>query len=165
MRRSDRRAACPLNARATGSLRLSSCGEIQKGSEMNRYGAQAMRHWQQTDPDRFQAIEDPQAFFTTLGAEVQQEIETLAAALAGPDRVGETYLEKVGRLNMARFNAESDILRERILIPSPDEDEEEPTRGLSADMFELQMRLNQMSDEEIEALDVQAFVDSLDSPG
>ncbi len=29
-------------------------------------------------------------------------------------------------------------------------------------MFELQMRLNQMSDEELEALDVEAFVDSLD---
>jgi hypothetical protein len=29
-------------------------------------------------------------------------------------------------------------------------------------MFELQMRLNEMSDEEIEALDVETFVDSLD---
>ncbi len=29
-------------------------------------------------------------------------------------------------------------------------------------MFELQMRLNQMSNEELEALDVEAFVDSLD---
>ena len=129
---------------------------------MNRYGVQAMRHWQQTDPQRFRAIEDPQEFFTTLGAEVEQEIETLAAAIAGPDRLGESYLEKVGRLNMAKFNAESDILRERVLIPEPDEDREEPVTGLSADMFELQMRLNQMSDEEIEALDVQAFVDSLD---
>jgi hypothetical protein len=164
MRRSDRRAACPLNvaSAAIGSSRLSSFGEGRKVSEMNRYGARAMRHWQEFDPERFAAIEDPQAFFTTLGAEVEQEIETLVAAIAGPDRVGETYLEKVGRLNMARFNAESDILRERVLIPSPDEDEEEPVRGLSADMFELQMRLNQMSDEELEALDVQAFVDSLD---
>ena len=128
--------------------------------EMNRYGHQAMRHWQQTDPERFAAIEDPQEFFTTLGAEVEQEIETLAAALAGPDRVGESYLEKVGRLNMARFNAESDILRERVLIPGPDE--EQPATGLVAEMWDIQQRLNQMSDEEIEALDVKAFVDSLD---
>ena len=88
-----------------------------------------MRHWQQTDPERFQAIEDPQEFFTTLGAEVEQEIETLAAALAGPDRLGESYLEKVGRLNMAKFNAESDILRERVLIAGPDEDRQEPVDG------------------------------------
>jgi len=75
--------------------------------------------------------------------------------------VGESYLEKVGRLNMARFNAESDILRERVLIPEPDS-EEEPATGLVAEMWDIQQRLNQMSDEEIEALDVEAFVDSLD---
>jgi hypothetical protein len=124
---------------------------------MNRYGRQAMRHWQQTDPQRFQAIEDPQEFFTTLGAEVEQEIETLAAALAGPDRVGETYLEKVGRLNMARFNAESDILRERVLIPEPDEEREEPATGPLADFIRLENRLNQLSDEELEALDVESL--------
>jgi hypothetical protein len=156
MRRSDRRVACPLNVRAMGSFRLNSFGEGRKVSEMNRYGARAMRHWQQTDPERFQAIEDPQAFFTTLGAEVEQEIETLAAAMAGPDRVGESYLEKVGRLNMARFNAESDILRERVLIPGPDE-EEEPATGPMADFIRLENRLNQMSDEELEALDVETL--------
>ena len=164
MRRSDRRAACPLNGESArlGSSRSSSSGKGRKVSEMNRYGAQAMRHWQEFDPERFEAIEDPRKFFTTLGAEVEQEIETLAAALAGPDRVGETYLEKVGRLNMARFNAESDILRERVLIAGPDEDEEKPATGLVAEMWDIQQRLNQMSDEEIEALDVKAFVDSLD---
>jgi len=31
-----------------------------------------------------------------------------------------------------------------------------------AEMWDIQQRLNQMSDEEIEALDVEAFVDSLD---
>ena len=126
-------------------------------SEMNRYGARAMRHWQEFDPERFEAIEDPREFFTTLGAEVQQEIETLAAALAGPDRVGETFLEKVGRLNMARFNAESDILRERVLIAEPDEEREEPATGPLADFIRLENRLNQMSDEELEALDVEAL--------
>ena len=83
-----------------------------------------MRHWQEFDPARFQAIEDPQEFFTTLGAEVEQEIETLAAALAGPDRVGETYLEKVGRLNMARLQAEEAVLSQLIWISEPQADEE-----------------------------------------
>jgi hypothetical protein len=159
MRRSDRRAVCPLNAESAlvGSSRSSPSGEIRKVSEMNRYGARAMRHWQEFDPDRFQAIEDPQEFFTTLGAEVEQEIETLAAALAGPDRAGETYLEKVGRLNMARLGAESDILRERVLIPGPDEEREEPATGPMADFIRLENRLNQMSDEELEALDVESL--------
>ena len=166
MRRSDRRLACPLSSARVpaDSFRLNSCGEYRKVSEMNKYGAQAMRHWQQTDPQRFQAIKDPQEFFTTLGAEVEQEIQTLAAAIAGPDRVGESYLEKAGRLNMARFNAESDILRERVLIPGPDDEPEQPATGPMADFIGLENRLNQMSDEELEALDI-STLDSTFTPG
>ncbi len=92
-----------------------------------------MRHWQQTDPARFQAIPESEreAFFAQLGAQVESEIQTLADALTGPDRPGENYLEKVGRLNMARFNAESDILWEMVLIPDPDDAEidERPATG------------------------------------
>lgn len=89
---------------------------------MNRYGAQLMRQWQQNDPKRYQAIEDKQDFFEALGSEAQREIETLAAAIAGPDRPGETYLEKVARLNTARVNAESDVLR-GMLAPDPHDPE------------------------------------------
>ncbi len=112
---------------------------------MNRYGAQAMRHWQQTDPARFQAIPESEreAFFAQLGAQVESEIQALADALAGPERPGESYLEKVGRLNMARFNAESDILREMVLIPDPDDPEidERPETGPLADYYRDIQRL------------------------
>ena len=102
---------------------------------MNRYGTQAMRHWQQTDPARYQQIPDPETFFTELGERVESEIQALATAIAGPDRPGETYMEKVGRLNMARLDAESDILREMVLIPDPDDPEidERPETGLAAE--------------------------------
>lgn len=93
---------------------------------MNRYGARAMRHWQQSDPQRFQAIADTTAFFTALGEQVEQEIQERMAALAGPDRAEESYLEKVGRLNMARTAAESEVLRELVLIPAPEQEEEAP---------------------------------------
>jgi hypothetical protein len=94
---------------------------------MNRYGAQAMRHWKQVDPERYQAIPDKETFFTALGAQAEQEIQTRADALAGPDEPEEEYLEKVGRLNMARFTAESEVLRELVLIPDPNDtyDQEE----------------------------------------
>jgi hypothetical protein len=104
-----------------------------------------MRHWQQTDPARFQAIPESEreAFFAQLGAQVETEIQTLADAIAGPDRPGETYLQKVGRLNMARFNAESDILREMVLIPDPDDPEidERPATGPLADYYRDIQRL------------------------
>jgi hypothetical protein len=58
--------------------------------------------------------------------------------LEGPDLPGEGYLEKVGRLNMARMQAEELVLREVILLePEPetaktDDDQEDPN---SMDLF------------------------------
>ncbi|MGO9954739.1 MAG: TnpV protein [Solirubrobacteraceae bacterium] len=114
---------------------------------MNRYGAQAMRHWRQIDPERYNAIPDPEAFFTQLGAQVESEIQALADAIAGPDRPGESYLQKVGRLNMARFNAESDILREMVLIPDPD-DPEIDERPATDPLTESDRAIQRLMDEE-----------------
>jgi len=52
-----------------------------------------------------------------LGQQAEQQIEELAAALAGDDPGGEDYLEKLGRLRMARFTAEAQVLRESVLLP------------------------------------------------
>ena len=61
---------------------------------MNRYGQLLMRQLQTTSPQRFAELSDPEAFFTQRGQELETEIQTLADALAGPDRPGESYLEK-----------------------------------------------------------------------
>ena len=65
------------------------------------------------------------SFFTQLGADLEEQIDALARAIAGPDQQGESYLEKVARLSSARFNAESDLIREA-MIPEPGEEIEEP---------------------------------------
>jgi hypothetical protein len=114
---------------------------------MNRYATQAMRHWQQTDPARYQQIPDPETFFTELGERVESEIQALATAIAGPDRPGETYMEKVGRLNMARLDAESDILREMVLIPDPD-DPEIDERPATDPLTEASRAIQRLMDEE-----------------
>jgi hypothetical protein len=85
---------------------------------VNEYGARLMRQWKQADPERFQRIPDPETFFTEKGLELEREVQTLASALAGPDRPGETYEQKLARLQTARFNAESDLIREA-MIPDP----------------------------------------------
>jgi hypothetical protein len=87
---------------------------------MNRYGTLLMRQWRQADPERFAMIPDPDSFFETKGGELELEIATLAQALAGPDRAGESYAEKTARLTSARFNAESDLIREA-MIPESEE--------------------------------------------
>ena len=67
--------------------------------------------------------------------QAEAQIDQLAADLAGDDPGGEGYLEKVGRLRMSRTTAESQVLREMILLPAepghPEydpEDDELPTR-------------------------------------
>lgn len=94
---------------------------------MNRYGERAMRHWATTDPERYRTIADPQTFFRELGEQAETEIQELAARLAGPDQPGEEYLQKVGRLNMARLQAEEAILTELVWISGPQEESAEPT--------------------------------------
>jgi hypothetical protein len=87
---------------------------------MNQYGAQAKRHWARWLPNRYSQIPDPEAFFTDLGEQVWARVDELSRALAGEDPPGETYMEKLGRLNMARLNAEEAAMKELALLePEP----------------------------------------------
>jgi hypothetical protein len=93
---------------------------------MNRYGRLAMSHWETYAPNQFRAIPDKEEFFTELGNEAAAQITERARGLAGADPPAEGYLEKVGRLNAARFTAREEVLRELILIePETPEDESE----------------------------------------
>ena len=86
---------------------------------MNRYGRLAQQHWAKWRPNQLSQIPDPETFFTDLGEEVETQIEALEIALAGEDPGGD-YLEKVGRLRNARMTAESQVLREMVLLePEP----------------------------------------------
>jgi hypothetical protein len=98
---------------------------------MNQYGTMAQRHWARWLPERYAAIQDPGSFFSALGEETARLIADLTLDLAGDDPPGEDYLVKVGRLNMARLQAEEIILPQRILLPpepgaDPDEDNQDP---------------------------------------
>ena len=75
--------------------------------------------------DRYAAIPDKEGFLAELGERAGTEIQQLQDSLAGQDRPDESYLEKVGRLNMARLAAEERVLRELVLIPEPANSEEE----------------------------------------
>jgi hypothetical protein len=103
---------------------------------MNRYGRQAEVMWKQACPGRYAALEDPEAFFTGLGEQAMEMVAELEVKIAGPDVPGEGYLEKLGRLNAARNQAE-EIARAEILAPpeteeTEDEDPEDPRSNLLA---------------------------------
>jgi hypothetical protein len=116
---------------------------------MNKYAHMAIRHWQTFLPDRLRAIPetDRTQFFTELGELAAAEIEELQMQLAGPDPKGEGYLEKVGRLNAARMQAEEKVLPELILL-APEEDEEDDSPSPEAlQLFEDLRRIRDEDDE------------------
>ena len=89
--------------------------------QMNAYGEKARKHWEKWLPKRYSQINDPDSYFSMLGEEMSERINELSQAMAGSDRPGEGFLAKLGRLNMARFDAESQVLREMALLdPEPE---------------------------------------------
>lgn len=107
----------------------SSAHPVPGATVLNPYGQMALDHWAKWRPNQLSQIPDPQTFFSRLGLDVEAQIDQVAADLAGDDPGGEGYLEKVGRLRMARFTAESQVLRELVLLPPepghPDHDPED----------------------------------------
>ena len=91
---------------------------------MNKYGRQAQEAWKAASPARYSQIQNPEEFFTKLGEEAQEQVDELLPKIAGPDPQGESYLEKVGRLNAAKNQAE-EIVRYDLLSPPETEDEED----------------------------------------
>ncbi|MFK0042382.1 TnpV protein [Paenarthrobacter sp. NPDC090517] len=108
---------------------------------MNKYGRQAQEAWKVASPTQYSQIQNPDEFFTNLGEQAQEQVDELQIKLAGPDPQGEGYLEKVGRLNAARNQAE-EIVRYELLSPPETEDEDENVNP------ELQRYLNSMAEAE-----------------
>jgi hypothetical protein len=103
---------------------------------MNDYGRRAMVHWRRWLPARYATIQDPEGFFSMLGRQAESQVLDVAEQLEGPDLPDVGYPEKVGRLNMARMQAEELVLREVILLEpekaDTDDDQEDPN---SMDLF------------------------------
>lgn len=87
---------------------------------MNKYGRLAMEHWQQAAPLRVAELESPEAFFTAIGEQVMDQVVDLLPQIQGQDKPGEEYLAKIGRLNMARKQAEEIALNELVWIKEPE---------------------------------------------
>lgn len=91
-------------------------GPSPRRSSINRYGKFAQQMWQQLAPRAYSEIPDPSSHFLTLGEVASQRIVQLSIELTGPDEPGESYFEKVGRLEAAKRQAE-EIVRNELLIP------------------------------------------------
>ena len=92
---------------------------------MNRFGRLAQDRWMKMAPATYAQISDTNRHFSTLGEEAEAAWIELSDELAGPDVPGESYLEKVGRLNNARKRAE-EVIQADWLTPRAQDQEPEP---------------------------------------
>ncbi|MFB7836045.1 hypothetical protein [Streptomyces sp. NPDC056056] len=90
---------------------------------MNQYGRIAEQHWQDHRPQRVAELTNPEEFFTDLGVDVQREVQErwTSQRMAVSALVGESYLERLGRLTQSRWEIEGEVLRELVLLPADGE--------------------------------------------
>ena len=112
---------------------------------MSSYARQARHNWETLAPTALSQMEDPDAFFQELGEQAETMVGELTPKIAGPDPAGETYLEKVGRLNAAKAQAE-EVVRLELLTPTEEEQDPEDDQlsedSLIPDLLEVH-RINQ----------------------
>lgn len=94
---------------------------------MNRYGSRLMEMWKIAQPDYLLELEDAEAHFTQIGEQAMTEIIDLTDRLQGTDPEGESYLEKVARIQAARRTAEEIVLQP--LMPPTDYSEPDVPEG------------------------------------
>lgn len=92
---------------------------------MNKYGTEAQTLWNRLAPTAVDEMEDATQFFTNLGNLASEQVATMTPQIAGPDSPQEGFLEKVGRLNAAKSQAE-EIVRAEVLMPPTDAREPDP---------------------------------------
>ena len=126
---------------------------------MNTYGKFAQDSWKMLAPTQYKLMVNPEEWFTNLGKEAENAVGDLSVKIAGQDVQGESYLEKVGRLNAAKTQAE-EIVRVEMLTPQvedlteEEEGEQEPSEMSLHLQFVKEMReLQQQATEELDQLD------------
>ena len=97
---------------------------------MNQYGEWAMRYWQENLPRQYAQISNTEQFFEEMGDHIAQEVDELTRQIAGPDQPSEGFMDKVGRLQMARIEAETEVMRQT--LPQPEDEPAQPEGATAA---------------------------------
>lgn len=106
---------------------------------MDPYGMRAMRYVRDHCPARYEMIVDPLSFFSTLGAQLRDEVLALEPTLGEPAPPLETWDQALGRRNMARLAAEETIFAElcQAMPPEDEEADSEAWEPLMPDMADI----------------------------
>lgn len=77
---------------------------------MNEFGRLALAAWQELAPAAVARLREPRGFFRDLGRQAQQAWLELTLELVEPDRPGEDYFSKVGRVQAAKLAAREIVI-------------------------------------------------------
>jgi hypothetical protein len=123
------------------------------------YTEMVRRYYTEHRPLAAEALGSPQEmedYFRSLGAQIEEQVQQGEDKIAGTDPVGETYLQKVGRLRMARAQAAEIALADLLYSNPPENNEEEETsehsRAVGAmfrELHEDNARLTEQLDREL----------------
>jgi len=92
------------------------------------YTETVRRYFTEYRPLATEALGTPQEtedFFRRLGAQIEEQVQQSEDQIAGPAPAGETYLQHVGRLRMARAQAQEIALADLLYSTPPENDDEE----------------------------------------
>jgi GAF domain-containing protein len=90
---------------------------VTKGADtMNTFGALAQTHWQTQRPAQYALIEDPTAFFTTLGQQISSEIQRRRDEAEQQTGAGRTdsFLANFQGLNISHASIQTEVLTEMV---------------------------------------------------
>jgi hypothetical protein len=97
---------------------------------VNRYGAEALRHWRAYLPASYGRLEDPEEFFTELGEQADAEIEDRYLEYAGPDVAGESAEDKQARVTQAMNRAARGVFAELATLNPASQSEPDPAEDV-----------------------------------
>jgi len=121
------------------------------------YTETVRRYYTEHRPLAMEALGNPQEtedFFRQLGAQIEEQVQQSEDQIAGPSPVGETYLQHVGRLRMARLQAQEIALADLLYSTPPEtDDEEEGFSPRSRELMQMTREIHATRAQLIEQLD------------
>jgi len=120
------------------------------------YTETVRRYFTEHRPLAMEALGTPQAtedYFRQLGALIEEQVQQGEDQIAGPAPVGETYLQHVGRLRMARAQAQEIALADLLYSTPAEDDDEEEFSPRSRELLQMTRESIQETARLIEQLD------------
>jgi len=119
------------------------------------YTETVRRYFTEHRPLATEALGTPQEtedFFRRLGAQIEEQVQQSEDQIAGPAPVGETYLQHVGRLRMARAQAQEIALVD-LLYGTPPENDDEEISPRGQQLLQMRREIAEENAQLIEQLD------------